>query len=220
MNPDNNQPQTPQVPPQGTIPVPQPQPTQVAPEAPQQTPQPMQQPMQPVPEAPQQMPEPLEQPEMQQAPQDHIEWQASEFMHHEKNIGWFILLFMATTLIMAVLYLILRDILSVIVIALMAIALGVFANRKPRTLTYIINNQGLSVGDKNYAYDSFRSFSVMDDGAMETIVVDPIQKFMPPITIYCAPDDIEKIVNVLTYYLPHEDKQLDWVDRFAKRIRF
>lgn len=207
----------------------------------QQPEQPQQQPPQPAPAAPTTAPapqtppdvaqyketassfsaqDPVDEPLQGEAPDEHIEWQASEYMHHEKNFMWFLIFFVCTAAVVAIMYLILRDILSVIVIALMSIALAVFANRPPRTLSYAVNQNGLTIGEKKYSFDSFRSFSVMDEGSMESIVVDPIQKFMPPITIYCDPQDMERIVDVLTYYLPHEDKAPDWVDRFAKRIRF
>lgn len=151
---------------------------------------------------------------------DHIEWQASEYIHNEKNFGWYLILFVSTLAVMAVMYLLLKDILSLIVVALMSISLAVYANRKPRLLDYAVNDKGVTIGDKNYSYESFRSFSVMQDGAMENIVLDPLQRLMPPITVYFEQADADRIIDTLSAYLPHEDKELDWVDRFAKRIRF
>ena len=116
--------------------------------------------------------------------------------------------------------LILRHILSVVVVGLMAVSLLVFANRKPRIMNYSINDDGISIGGKHYAYDFFRSFSVIKEGGVDSIVIDPMQRFLPPITMYFAPEDASHIVEVLSRHIPHEDKTPDIVDRFARRIRF
>jgi len=153
-------------------------------------------------------------------PQDSIQWQASEFVDHDKNNNWFLLLGGATVLVCGVIYLLSGSIFSVVVIACAALAFGVTANQKPRTLRYSLLPTGLKVGDKQYRYEDFRSFSIMQDGALWSIVLQPVKRLMPLLTIYIDPNDGERIFDVLASQIPHEQHEMDGVDRFLKRIRF
>ena len=151
---------------------------------------------------------------------DEISWEASEYIHHPKNPMWYVVFIVGITAFMGGMFYVLRDILSLVVIGLMAISLLVFANRPPRVLRYRVTHEGIDVGERHYAFDSFRSFSVMHDGGVDSILVDPLQRFMPPITMYFAPEDGQQIVDILSLYLPHQDKQPDIVDQLARKLRF
>lgn len=149
-----------------------------------------------------------------------ISWEASEYIHHEKNSQWFVIFAIVSVVLLVGMYLLLRDILSTFVIALMAIAVAVFAKREPKTLHYNVNNQGISIDDRKYSYESFRSFSLINEGAMESILLDPIQRFMPPLTLYFAPEDRDSVVDTLSDHLPYNERTPDIIDQFARKIRF
>lgn len=149
-----------------------------------------------------------------------IQWQASEFVDHKKNPGWFLLLAVGAVVLCGLIFILTRSILSTVVVGIAVIAFGVVANQRPRTLTYALFGTGLQVGDKQYIYDDFRSFSVVQDGALQSIILQPNKRFMPPLTVYFAPEDGEKIFDVLATHLPHEERQVDSVDQLMRKIRF
>lgn len=153
------------------------------------------------------------------APQD-VEWTASEFVAHNKGMGWYALLALGAILLAAVIYLFTRDIVSAGIILFVALLLGVAAGKKPRILHYQVNDSGLVIGQKFYPYAEFKSFAVMEEGAFSSIMFLPLKRFMPPISIYYDPEDEERIVDVLSYYLPLENRQHDAFDRMIRRIRF
>lgn len=153
-------------------------------------------------------------------PKVFMEWQASEYIHHHKNAAWYLIYGLASVALIALLYLILRDVLSVIVIGLMAVTLLVFASRPPKTLRYAITDRGLEIGERKYAYESFKSFSVVNSGGIENILVDPMHRFMPPITIYFEPHDGQKVFEILSNQLPYNEYQADIVDKITEKIRF
>lgn len=207
------------VPAEPVTPVAQPQP-----QAPTEHPLPPVDP-QPQPEAaPEQ---PATQPSPEQLPEtselsdtDMVQWQASEFVDHQKNPAWFVLLFVGALVLCALMFLLTRSILSTVVVGVAIIAFGMVANQKPRTLTYSLLGGSIKIGDKSYSYDDFRSFSLVRDGALWSMILQPNKRFMPPLTMYFAPDDGERIFDALAAHLPHEDRQLDSVDRLMRRIRF
>lgn len=149
-----------------------------------------------------------------------VSWTASEFISHQKNSGWYLLLGIAGVIGAIIVFLLTHDVVSAVVIVVVVILLGVFAARKPRTLQYQLTSQGLQIGEKFYQYNLFKSFSVIDEGAINSVMLMPLKRLMPPITMYYDPQDEQKIADVLTAYLPYEERSKDMVDRFMNKIRF
>ena len=154
----------------------------------------------------------------QQAPL--IQWKASEFIDHQKSTGWFLPLVATGLAASIIVYFLTRDILAVSVLVLGTITFAVYAKQKPRTLTYTLLPGGIKVGEKSYSYDDFKTFSIIQDGALFTLFLQPIKRFVPPITIYFDPDDGEKIFDTLATHLPHEEREQDPIERFMRKIRF
>lgn len=130
------------------------------------------------------------------------------------------MLAIATVIVSAVVYLITRDLISVAVVVVAGLLLGTYGARQPRQLQYVIDQQGVVIGPKAYHYGEFRSFSVIPEGAFSSITFMPLKRFAPPISIYYAPEDEEKIVNLLSDKLPIEERRLDAVDNLMRKIRF
>jgi membrane protein CcdC involved in cytochrome C biogenesis len=149
-----------------------------------------------------------------------IKWEASEFIDHQKNAGWFLLLSLGGIVLCVAVYFLLRDILATVVTGVAILTFGMFARKKPRTLTYMLTPTYFMVGERRYSYDDFRTFSVIQDGALYSILLAPNQRFMPPLTIYFDPEDGEDIFDVLAERIPHEERKADPIDRFMRRIRF
>lgn len=149
-----------------------------------------------------------------------MEWEASEYIHHKKNPAWYLGFAVFTITVMLVMYLLLRDLISVAVVALMSAALVIFAQRPPKTLRYAITELGIEIGDSKYPYESFKSFSVVNNHGIQSIVIDPMHRYLPPITIYFEPDDGEKIFEILSNQLPYVEYKPDFVDRFMEKIKF
>jgi hypothetical protein len=125
---------------------------------------------------------------------DSITWTASEFIAHEKSAGWYTMLALATAIIAGIVYLITRDYISVGVVVVAGIILGAYAAHEPRQLEY--------------------------EGAFSSITFMPLKRFSPPISIYYAPEDEDRIVTLLSDKLPIEQRRLDAVDNLMRKIRF
>lgn len=151
---------------------------------------------------------------------ESVSWTASEFVAHEKGISWYAALVVCALVLLVLVYVVTKDKITTGIILFTAIAFGVYAKRKPQTLPYHLDSTGLTVGSKFYGYNQFRSFSVIHDGAFSSISFMPLQRFMPVITVYYAPEDEAKIVQILTARLPAENRGRDFIDRFLHRIRF
>jgi len=149
-----------------------------------------------------------------------VKWSASEFVSHEKTTNWYILLTIIVVLIAAIIYFVTKDIFSTVVVGLVAIIVGAYGALKPRVLEYVVNNSGIQIGSKQFPFEDFQSFSILDDSALPGIQLLPQKRFMLPITMYFAPKDGDKIIAILSDYLPYEPKKLDVIEKISTRIHF
>jgi hypothetical protein len=149
-----------------------------------------------------------------------VTWEASEYIHHQKSAGWFTVLGLAALILSGGIYLLTRDWFSVGVLILMAVTVGIFAGRPPQTRRYSLSHSGLSIGDKHYPLDGFRTFSLAQEGAILSITFMPTKRFMVPVTVYFSQEDEPKIMEVLGNTLPHEERPPDIIDRWSSRLRF
>ena len=150
---------------------------------------------------------------------NEISWTASEFIEHKKTSGWYFVLFLATIGLAAAAFFV-ADLVASIMIIVAAVLFGIIASRKPRELTYIINSSGITVGNKKFPYASFKSFSLIQEGGIQSIWLLPAKRFDPGLSIYFAPTEGQNIVNLLGTFIPYEDRKLDPVDKLMHRLRF
>lgn len=153
-------------------------------------------------------------------PIPEVRWSASEFIAHQKSTNWFAALGLIVAGVALLIYLITREIFSSVVVVVVGILFGVFAIRQPRVLEYVVSTNGIQIGDKFYGYDLFKAFSIQEEGPLRSVVLSPLQRFMPPISIYYELPDEDRIAEVLSNYLPFEQAPRDSMGTFMRRVRF
>lgn len=151
---------------------------------------------------------------------DGFAWTASEYIAHHKDSKWYASVIGITVAVVALTYFITRDRISAITIFVAGILFCVAAARKPRILTYVIDRDGITIGPRFHPYVEFKSFTVVRDGAFANIQLVPLKWFMPLTSLYCAPEDEETVLKLLSTHVPYEERPHAYVDRLARRIRF
>jgi len=149
-----------------------------------------------------------------------VEWTASEFIAHNKGMGWYTLLAGGALLITVVVYILTKDVVSAAIILFIAVIFGIVAARKPRVLGYRLDDKGLAIGQKFFPYSDFKSFTFLQEDAFSSITFLPLKRFAPSLSIYFAPSDEKRIVEILSLHLPMEQRSHEAVDRLMHRIRF
>jgi hypothetical protein len=147
-------------------------------------------------------------------------WKEAEFIAHKKTFGWYALLGLAAVVVAAGVYFYNHDLVSVVVVIVAAIILGMVANRQPRTLEYQVDDTGLKIGGKTYSYDNFRSFSVVEEGAVSSLIFRPLKRFMPLVSVYFSPKDEKAIMEVIGKHLPVDNHRTDAIDSLIRRIHY
>lgn len=151
---------------------------------------------------------------------EDIAWTAAEFIEREKGPQWYGVLVLVTVAIAAVAYLFTKDVISVGTILVVMLGFALFAARKPREQDYLLSVHGIQIGSKVYNIHDFKAFSITEEGGVISVVLAPLKRFMPPLTMYVAPEAEERVFNFLSLLMPFEQHRHDAVDSLMRRIRF
>lgn len=159
-------------------------------------------------------------PSAAQTPVKPVTWTASEFIAHHKTPGWYAAVAGGFIMLGVLIYVVTKDIISVVAISIVVILFLVASGKKPQQRPYQVDDQGVSIGSRFYPYSLFKSFAMRQEGAIGSISFMPLKRLMPEISIYYAPEDEARIVDVLTANLPNDQRKEQGVDRLMKRLRF
>lgn len=150
-----------------------------------------------------------------------VTWTASEYIDHSRGATWYLVLTGGTIVLSALVYLATKDYFATGVIAVMGVIVGIFSRQKPKQVAYELSSSGLKAGEKTYSLNLFKSFALIREGALSSVNLMPIKRFMPPLSIYFDPSDEQNIVSLLGNHLPLlEEGGLDAIERLAHRLRF
>lgn len=148
-----------------------------------------------------------------------LSWSAPEYIYHQKQPVWYSAFIVVSAAVGCLLWLIIRDIWSLIVLVMMMIAVVVFSLRKPRVLKYNIYNDGLDIDGKFFAIDKFRAFSEIQEHGYSGVMLLPVGRVSPPITMYVS-EGADQLAAFFEQKLVKEAHQPDMVDRLMSYIRF
>ena len=149
-----------------------------------------------------------------------VHWSASEYIHGEKNGIWFVIFTIVVLALIAVDVFLLKSYTFSLLVIVMAVAVIIYSRRPPQTIDYTLSgDQGLYVGDKLYHFNEFKAFGLIRDGEHHSIMLIPIKRFSPGVSVYFPEEVGEKIVDILGARLPMEMLKLDVIDIVVRKLR-
>ncbi len=185
-----------------------------------------------VPAQPQQMPAPapVEQPVFQQPvappidsqdePTDNpIQWQAPEYIAQPKSAGWFVIFAVVVLGLMGVAAFLIRSWSFAVLVPVMAAALVMYINRPPRELSYVLSAKGLYINEVLHPLTEFRSFGVMPADSVPSLMLIPVKRFRPGLTVHFPQEWGEAIVDLLGTRLPMQELKHDAFDIVVRKLR-
>jgi hypothetical protein len=147
-----------------------------------------------------------------------IRWEAPEYAHHERSVGWYIIFGVATLVLAVAAILIIKSITFAILVPVMAVALFVYTQHAPEVLRYTLSRKGLHINDKLFTYSQFKSFGIVDHNGMHSAVLVPRKRFQLGQTVYFPTEVGEQLVDMLAARLPMKELQPDALDRLLARL--
>lgn len=148
-----------------------------------------------------------------------VHWQATEYIHHEKDSRWFLLFGLAVVILLAVSILVMEAWTFAALIVVMAAAVVIYIQRPPAVINYTLSRKGLYINDTLRPFDEFKSFGVLRDQGEYSIILIPRKRFQPALTVYFPETSGEEIVDMFGARLPMHEPQLDFMDRIVRKLR-
>jgi hypothetical protein len=150
---------------------------------------------------------------------ENISWTSKEFIEHERGGSWYIMLIVGSGLLAVIIYFITKDYFAVGATVAVGIIGAIYASHKPDELNYELTSRSIKVGPKTYNYSTFKSFSIAHEGAHTSIVLEPIKRYLPPMTLYFPPENEKDITNAIGNHLPLQDHEPTITERLAHRFK-
>jgi hypothetical protein len=147
-----------------------------------------------------------------------VSWQASEYISHQRGIGWYAGFVSVVFAISAGIIYWQRDIFSVVVLLLLSGGLLYFINAKPNSRTYIIDDDGISIGDALFPFETFRSFSIQAERGLYLLTFRPLKRFGLPTEAYMTKAEVDLVVAILQRHLPLEEREMNFIDKTINQL--
>ncbi len=150
--------------------------------------------------------------------QEPIQWQAPEYIHHEKNPLWFVVFGVVVVALTVVAIFLIKSWTFVILIPVMAAALIAYSHRPPRVMDYVLSGKGLYINDTLHPFAEFKGFGVIQDQTEYSLVFIPVRRFRPSLTVYFPEEKGEAVVDFLGVRLPMQPLKLDAFDKIVRML--
>lgn len=191
----------------------------VAQPVPQQQPQPMYAP-QPVSVAPDQGADISATQPVPAVPQiDAVQWQAPEYVQHARTPLWYVGFWAVVVVLVLVAIFVLQSWSFAILVPAMAVALMMYSHRPPRLMSYALSQRGLYINDQLHPLSEFKSFGIMQQDQLPSLMLIPTKRFKPGITVYFPSEVGEQIVDMLGSRVPMQELRLDAFDKIIRKLR-
>lgn len=150
-----------------------------------------------------------------------IQWAAHEYVHLEKGAGWMAIFVVVVAGLIAVDVFLLQSWTFSVLVVVMAVAVVVYIRRPPRDIQYTLSGkQGLYIGERQYHFGEFKAFGLIKDGDHHSLMLIPVKRFAPGVSVYFPEEVGEQIVDIFGARLPMEELKLDAIDLLVRKLRF
>lgn len=148
-----------------------------------------------------------------------LHWQAKEYIQRDKSPLWFVIFVVAFLVMMAISIFLIKSWTFSLLVPIMAVSLLMYVYRAPRTLNYTLSGKGVYVNDQLYPFADFKAFGVIKDDDELSIMLVPVKRFKPGVTVFFPEDIGEPLVDIIGARLPMKELKLDLVDRLIRKLR-
>ncbi len=152
------------------------------------------------------------------AESQHIQWQAPEYIQERRSPWWFIGFWIVTAVLMVLAAFVVQSWSFTILVPAMAAALMIYSHRPPRMLSYVLSAKGLYINEKLHPLGEFRSFGVFQDEAVPSLMLIPVKRFRPGLTVHFPAETGEVIVDFLGSRIPMQELKLDAFDQLIRKL--
>ena len=150
-------------------------------------------------------------------------WRADDYVRYQRTLAWYLIFGLVTSLILtASYYLSDADLVSTLVLAVLAAIFLVYALIPPKSRHYHLSSSGLQIGSRFYKLDLFESFNLLEakspDPRLQLIFNN---RLMVPLSFGLPADQAPAISRFLSDFIKYDPGQRPHpIDRLMTRLRF
>jgi hypothetical protein len=151
----------------------------------------------------------------------NLSWEAWEFKHYPKNLGWYVVLIAVTIMVMAFFIIIQSDIFAAVSLGILALLIIFFSRQKPERVEIDLNSKGVRFGNITYPYKQLKYFWVVHNERHQTINFHTSALLNSVLILELENQDPEEAREFLLQYLPeHSESEETAVQKVMHRLKF
>lgn len=155
------------------------------------------------------------------AHEKELQWQTLEFPEVRRDQQHWIRTILLIAIPLLAIFLFLKNILGAVLVVLGSATLLLEAFRKPRSLTYSINVQGVTINAKQYAYEEFKAFSFLaEPPERKEISLHSKKTLGQRVSLVLGPMNAQTVCDVLKQHLPEEEYRLSPFELWLRKHGF
>lgn len=154
-----------------------------------------------------------------------IIWHAPEFKYNHKDISWYWLSIIASSLIFLI-ALWQKNLLFALFIVIAEVMLIIFAKELPKTRIFRLDSEGLHISAsdhkplKSFSYNDMRGFHIHEGGDFCELILKTKNKIHPHVKIMISQREIPEIKGYLKKHIEEVEYEESLSDHIEKIIRF
>ncbi len=151
----------------------------------------------------------------------NISWQAPEFKHYPKNIGWYVTLICVFILLIAFFAIVESDLFASVTLGIICLLIIVFSRQIPRVVTIELNDRGIKFGNLFYPYKQLKYFWVVHNERHQTINFHTSALVNNTLILELEDQNPDTIRDYLARRLPeHHETQETPAQKITHRFKF
>ena len=148
-----------------------------------------------------------------------IAWNAPEGVQVQRGKIWYLIFAIILVGLMALAILVFKNWTFAALLPIMAVALFTLSNKNPQIINYAISPKGVYIADVLHDFSEFRAFGLSNENNQHSIILLPVKRFSPGLTIYFSEAEGEKIVDMLGARLPMQEIKPDALEKLIRLIK-
>ena len=150
-----------------------------------------------------------------------ISWEAHEFRHYPKTLGWYVALVGVFVMLIAFFVIVESDIFAAVCLALICGLVIIFARKVPERVTIELNEHGVRFGTLVYPYKQLKYFWVVNNDRHQTVNFHTSAFINNVVILELENQDPVAVKNFLLRFLPeHTETDETPTQRIMHKLKF
>ncbi len=133
---------------------------------------------------------------------NNISWEAWEFKHYPKNIGWYVTVISISVIVVAFFIFVQNDIFAAVSLGIIALLILAFSKQMPQRVTIELTSKGVHFGNLFYPYKQIKHFWVVFNDRHKTLNFQTSAYVNNSLIIQLDEQNPEEVTDFLIAYLP------------------